>query len=765
MKPTRSFIFTIKVVLTLGCIALVSKLSAQNIAPAGAKPTGPLSSYVDPYIGTGFHGHVFMGVNVPFAAVQLGPTNMSEGWDWCSGYHYSDSLIIGFAHTHLSGTGIGDLGDILLMPATGDVKPSTGKPGNPASGYYSPFSHSDEIAKVGYYSVKLKRYNIKAELTATERVGMHRYSFPKGSTPKVIIDLEEGIGWDRSGENFIRKINDTTIVGYRFSYGWAVDQRIFFTAVFSEKIKGFSVYDSTSIKDGVEHKGKRLKSILSFDPSNTEILVKVGISPVSTDNALANIKAEAPGWNFESIMRKADEKWSEELGKVKVTTSDPAQMKVFYTALYHTMIAPSLFNDHNKDYRGTDKKVYNKASFNNLTTFSLWDTYRAAQPLYTILHPEKVSDMANTMLAIYKQQGKLPVWHLHGNETNCMVGNPAIPVLSEAIMKGYKGFDQELAFEAIKTSAMLEERGLHFVKKYGFIPADSMAESVSIGLEYAIADWNAAQVAKKLNKKEDFQYFKKRAGYYLNYFDPKVGFMRGRLSEKDWRSPFSPFESIHEKGDFTEGNSWQYTWLIPHDVEGMIRMLGGEKTFLNKLDSLFFVKGDMGAKASNDITGLIGSYAQGNEPGHHIPYLYAYAGQQWKTAEKVRYIMDNLYTDKNDGLCGNEDVGQMSAWYIFSALGFYPVNPASGAYVFGSPLVNSAEVKVAKDKILKIEVLNNSKQNKYIQKITFDSKPYHKTYIMHSDLMRGGTLQIEMGAEPVRAFGQKKSDRPRSEYN
>lgn len=753
---TRSLIFCC-VALTFSCGQSYAQNSKQNSLKR-------LTSYVDPYIGTGFHGHVFLGANVPFGAVQLGPTNMSEGWDWCSGYHYSDSTIVGFAHTHLSGTGIGDLGDILMMPAVGQVKIKKGKPGDQASGYYSLFSHKEEVAKPGYYSVRLKRYNIKAELTASERVGFHKYTFPKSNDAKVIFDLKEGIGWDKSEETSIKQINDTTLAGYRYSTGWANQQQIFFTAVFSKPIKKFEIYDTAGVRQGTDLKGDKLKGVAYFDTKDgAQILVKVGISPVSIENAALNIKSEIPAWNFDQMVQKADLAWNKELGKVKVQTQDQHRMRTFYTALYHTMIAPSIFNDHNGDYFGTDRKVHRNAGFTNLTTFSLWDTYRAAHPLFTLLQPQRVNDMVNTMLAIYQQQGKLPVWHLMGNETNTMVGNPAIAVVADAYLKGFKGFDANLAFEAMKNTAMLDERGLSYVKKLGYIPADSLIESVSIGLEYAVADWSLGQAAKKMGKTEDYNYFNKRGHNYMHYFNPETRFMQARVSQNEWRSPFNPFESVHRKNDYTEGNAWQYLWLVPQDVEGLIKLLGGDRKFTAKLDSLFTAKGDMGKEASPDISGLIGQYAHGNEPSHHITYMYAYAGVPYKTAEKTRYIMDHLYTDKFDGLCGNEDVGQMSAWYVFSALGFYPVNPANGTYVFGSPVFNEAELKLQGGKTFKVVTKNNSAVNKYIQKITLNGKPYSKSYITHAEILAGGTLNIEMGSKPSATWGVKPADRPYSE--
>lgn len=739
-------------------------VSEPSISKAMVQKTAlQLTKYVDPYIGTGFHGHVFLGADVPYGAVQLGPTNLSEGWDWCSGYHYSDSTITGFSHTHLSGTGIGDLGDISVMPVVGNVKLTRGKAGDQQSGYYSLFSHAQEVARPGYYSVQLKRYNVKAELTASKRVGFHQYTFPASAASKIILDLKPGIGWDMATETFIRQENDTTISGYRYSKGWAADQRIYFTAVFSKPMKKFSVYDSTVVKNGAELKGTNIKGIAFFDTkSGEQIMLKVAISPVSVENAKLNMKAEIPGWNFGQQVARANDDWNKELGRIVIKNDDLSRMKIFYTALYHTMIAPSVFNDVNGDYLGTDKKVYKNAAFTNYTTFSLWDTYRAAQPLMTLINSEKVSDIVNTFLAIYKQQGKLPVWHLMGNETNTMVGNPALPVVADAYLKGIKGFDKDLAYEAMKSTGMMDERGLKLVKKFGYIPADSVVESVAMGMEYAIADWSVAQVAKQRGNKEDYAYWSKRGANYKNYFDKETRFMRGRIADNKWRTPFNPFQAIHRQDDFTEGNGWQYLWLVPQDVEGLIGLLGGNKPFVAKLDSLFIAKGDMGAESSPDISGLIGQYAHGNEPSHHIAYLYAYAGQPYKTADKVRYIMDNLYTDKFDGLSGNEDVGQMSAWYIFSALGFYPVNPANGMYVFGSPVVNEATLKVGEGKTFSLSVKNNTRANKYIQSVTFNGKPYTHAYILHSDLIKGGKMVMQMGAKPSAVWGVKAADRPYS---
>ena len=713
-----------------------------------------LTQYVDPYIGTGDHGHVFVGANVPFGLVQLGPTNYSQGWDWCSGYHITDSTIIGFGHMHLSGTGIGDLGDISFMPATGDVELRRGSLKDQESGIYSLFRRETEKVKAGYYAVHLDRFNIDVELTATKRVGFHKYTFPKSDASKVIIDLEHGIGWDGPVEGYLVQENDSVISGYRYSKGWAVDQRVFFTAVFSKPMKQFVVSDTTAVQSGTTIKTRKAYGQVMFDTQDKEnIFVKVALSPVSIENAKLNMQSELPGWNFEQTIEFADNSWNEELNKVIIETDDNTVKRTFYTALYHTMIAPSEFCDVNNDYRGADAQMHEKGAFKNYTTFSLWDTYRAAHPLMSIIHPEKMNDIVNTMLTIYQQQGKLPVWHLMGCETDCMVGNPGISVVADAIMKGYDGFDKELAFEAMKKSAMLDERGLNFFKEYGYIPYDKENEALAKCMEYAIADWSIAQVAQKMGKTEDYEYFLKRSKAYTHYFDKSTNFMRGLSSDGKFRTPFNPFESVHRDNDYTEGNAWQYTWLVPHDVKGLVDLFGSKDKFVEKLDSLFIVEGSLGEHASPDISGLIGQYAHGNEPSHHIIYLYPYVGQPWKAADKVREVLSVLYTDKPAGLSGNEDVGQMSAWYVLSALGFYQVEPAGGKYVFGSPIVNVATVKVKDGKVFKIIAKNNSVANKYIQSIMLNGKPYDKYYIGFNDIEAGGTLEFVMGDKPSDTWG------------
>jgi predicted alpha-1,2-mannosidase len=698
------------------------------------------TKYVDPYIGTGDHGHVFVGANVPFGFVQLGPDNISQGWDWCSGYHISDSTIMGFSHTHLSGTGIGDLGDISFMPVTGDVKPERGKPGEPESGMYSLFNRSTEKVRPGYYAVHLDRYDIDVELTATKRTGFHKYTFPTSSDARIIVDLVHGIGWDAPVDGELIQENDTVVSGYRYSKGWADNQKIYFTAVFSSPIKDFLLTEDVSNSER-----RLVTGQLLFDTNESgTVYAKVALSPVSIDNAKKNMNAELPGWDFDGTVAGADAAWNEELNKINFQTGDEKTKKIFYTALYHTMIAPSVYCDVNGDYYGTDKQVHREAPFTNYTTFSLWDTYRAAHPLMTIIHPEKMPDLIHTMLTIYKEQGKLPVWHLMANETNCMVGNPGVCVVADAVLKNVEGFDKNDAYEALKNSVMLDERGQKWMREYGYIPFDKENESVAKTMEYAIADWSVAQVANAMGKTDDYRYFKQLSEGYKHFFDPELQFMRGKNSEGKFREPFDPFHSVHRENDYTEGTAWQYTWLVPHDVEGLVGLFGSKDTFLKKLDSLFIVSGDMGGEASPDISGLIGQYAHGNEPSHHIPYLYTVAGEPAKTAERVREVLETMYTDQPVGLCGNEDVGQMSAWYILSALGFYQVEPAGGRYYFGSPIMDEAFINTGNGKVFNITAKNNSADNKYIKSVTLNGMPYDKPYIDFKDIMAGGTLEFEM---------------------
>lgn len=700
----------------------------------GGYAQASFTQYVNPRVGTGGHGHVFLGANVPFGYVQLGPTEHTRGWDWCSGYHDSDSVLIGFGHQHLSGTGIGELGDVAFLPVADARQKEV------------IFHHANENVRPGYYAVKLQQPNVWVELTATQRAGFHRYTFgADAKKAQLVLDLFQGIGWDKPIDYSLKQTSPSSVVGHRFSTGWAKDQKNYFVAEFSQPIQ-VAAQDS----------GRWL--VTASDVSRP-LMVKVGLSAVSIDNAKLNLQAEIPGWDFRQVVAEADEAWNRELGKVKVETTDSVARRVFYTAMFHTMTAPSVFSDVNGQYRGADGKIH-QGDFTNYTTLSLWDTYRAAHPLMTLIHTDMLSDMAQTFINIYRQQGRLPVWHLMGNETDCMVGNPGIPVLADLVLKGYVK-DKEAAYEALKQTALKEERGLGLLKKYGYLPYDKdpEMETVAKGLEYALADACIAKVARLLGKKADATYFEQRSKSYRKYFDKQTGFMRGIGSDGKFRKPFNPFSTVHRQDDYTEGNAWQYTWLVPHDVHGLVRLFGSEKNFVTKFDSLFVVSGDLGDNASPDISGLIGQYAHGNEPSHHVLYMYNYVGQPWKAARLLRQTMKEMYKDDYDGLSGNEDVGQMSAWYVLSAMGLYQVEPAGGKYIIGSPLFDSAEMNVGKGKSFRIVCKDNSKENIYVQSALLNGKPYSKSYIRYEDMIKGGVLELQMGSQPSR-WGTRPADRP-----
>ena len=739
MKRTYSFLPAAALLLAAAC------------SPSQPAAESDFTRFVDPKIGTGGHGHVFVGANVPFGMVQVGPTSIPQEWDWVSGYHRSDSTVIGFSHTHLSGTGIGDLFDVTVMPVVGEVTYARGTEDDPSSGLWSYADRTREIARPGYYSVPLTRYGITAEMTATSRVGLHRYTFPASDAAAVVFDLENGGCWDKATDTGFRFSDDSTrISGWRYSTGWAKDQKVYFVAEFSKPARGIAYLHPGEMDDSKMPRIAARYARVDFDTEEGEqLLVKVALSPVSVEGAEANLAAELPGWDFEATAAAADKAWNDELSKVKITTEDETAKRIFYTGLYHTMVAPSVFCDVNGDYRGSDYEIHRAPGFTNYTTFSLWDTYRAAMPLMTILHPERMPDIVQTMLHIADEQGRLPVWHLWGNETDCMVGNPGIPVVADAIVKGIEGFDREKAFEAIRKTAMDPGRGNGLRMEHGYIPCDLFNEAVAYDMEYALADGAAARAAEALGRTEEANYFTERSHSYRNYFDPATRFMRGRDSKGGWRTPFNPFASTHRADDYCEGNAWQYTWLAPHDVKGLEGLFGSRAKMIEKLDSLFTVSSVIeGGETSPDISGLIGQYAHGNEPSHHILYLYTMLGQPWKTADKVREVLTTLYHDRPDGLSGNEDVGQMSAWYVLSSLGMYEVEPAGGRYWFGIPLFDRAEVKVPGG-VFVVAAKNNTPENRYVQRITLDGKPYDKPYITHGEVMRGGVLEFEMGPEPA----------------
>ena len=705
---------------------LLLMAAAAILAACSTDTRTSYTSFVDTSIGTGGHGHVFVGASVPFGAIQLGPTSVPVSWDWCSGYHDSDSSVIGFSHTHLSGTGIGDLFDVTVLPVTAPVQDFT------RAGIADKADRSREVSVPGYYSVPLERSGVLAEMTATQRVGLHRYTFPKGSEAALVLDLENGGCWDAVTADSLEVVDDTHIRGYRFSKGWANDQRLWFSAEFS-----------TPFSECTEIAGHHWS--FSF-PGQEKVMLKLSVSPASCEGAASNIAVELPGWDFEAVRKAADEAWNRELGKIDIKTSDNESRTVFYTALYHSMIAPSLFCDNGEPLR--------------YTTFSLWDTYRAQMPLYSIIHSEKENDIMNTFLDIYRAQGKLPVWHLMGCETDCMVGNPGVCVAADAILKGFDGFDTEAMYEAMKASALRPDRGQDLRMKYGYIPSDLFNESVAYEMEYAIADWALAQAALRLGKDEDYRYFAQRSKSYRRHFDPETGYMRGVTASGAFREPFNPYSSNHRADDYCEGNAWQYTWLVPHDFKGLAECFASTGEFdsymdrkhpnrdvlVKNLDRLFSAKEELeGENASSDISGMIGQYAHGNEPSHHIIYFYTMAGKPWKTADLVRKICSDQYSAAPDGLSGNEDVGQMSAWYILSSMGFYQVEPAGGRYWFGSPLFDEVTLHLEGDRTFRIVAEGNSDTNRYIQRIFLNGKPYTKAYFDYRDIMAGGELRIVMG--------------------
>ena len=734
-------------------------LAAGNgVAQRDYSKSEGLLQYVDPYIGSGYHGHVFVGTSVPYGMVQLGPNNIHKGWDWCSGYHYSDSILIGFSHTHLNGTGCTDLGDILIMPLN-DIRTPRGNQDDICDGYASRYSHDNETACPEYYSLLLDRYNIKAELTATDRVGFHRYTYPEGKPASILIDLREGNG-SNAYDSYIRKVDDYTVEGYRYVRGWSPSRKVYFVLKSDKKIKQFTAYDDNTPKPWEQLKVASVKSVLTFG-NVKEVKIKVSLSSVSCANAAMNLQAELSHWDFDKIVKMSADRWNKELARMSVETDNEPAKRIFYTAHYHTMIAPTLYCDVNGEYRGMNDMIYTDPKKANYTTLSLWDTYRALHPLMTVVQPEMVDNVVNSMLSIYRQQDKLPIWPLMSGETNQMPGYSSVPVIADAYLKGFTGFDAEEALQAMKATATYEKQnGIPYVMEKGYIPADKVHEATSIAMEYAVDDWGIAAMARKMGKPEDAATYAKRAHYYKNYFDSSIHFIRPKLEDGSWRTPYDPARSIHTVGDFCEGNGWQYTFFAPQDPYGLIGLFGGDKPFTAKLDNFFTNNDSMGEGASSDITGLIGQYAHGNEPSHHVAYLYAYAGEQWKTAEKVRFIMDEFYTDRPDGIIGNEDCGQMSAWYLLSSMGLYQVNPSDGIFVFGSPCFNKVEMKVRGGKTFIVEAPNNNKENIYIQKVYLNDKPYNKSYITYDDIINGSTLKFVMGKKPNKNFGKAPANRP-----
>lgn len=703
----------------LSVAALVVCFSATAVAATVQN----LTQYVNQYVGTGGHGHTFMGANVPFGLVQLGPTEPTRGWDWCSGYYYDDDELIGFGHMHLSGTGIGCLGDVAFLPVK-DFKQTSTR-----------FKHEAENVHPGYYSLQLTDPNVLVELTATERCGFHRYTFKDGAKAQLALDLSQCIGWDKLNDCLLTQESTTRLTGFRRSNGWAADRRIYFSIDFSQPV---TVHRLDSME----------RVVVSVADNTKPLLVKVALSPVSIDKAKLNMQAEMAGWDFDATVKAADDAWNRELARIQIQTNDQTKKRVFYTAMYHLMTSCSKFNDVDREYRGADGKVH-KADFTNYTTLSLWDTYRAAHPLMTVAFPEMQRDFAQTFLNIYKQQGRLPVWHLMGSETDCMVGNPGAIVLADLTMKGFVE-DKELALEALKATQMKDIRSLGLLKEHGYIPwnLEPENETVAKALEYCAADDGVAKVAKLLGKVDDYEYFFNRSRSYKKYYDPETRFLRAVGTDGKFRLPFNPFFAEHRTNDYTEGNAWQYTFLVPHDVKGLINLFGSDKAFMSKLDSLFFVEGWAGDNASPDMSGMTGQYAHGNEPSHHVIYMYNYAGRPDKAAPLLRKMLNEMYLDQPDGLSGNEDVGQMSAWYILSSVGLYQVDPVGGRFVIGSPLFDKATVNVGAGKTFTVVAKNNSDQNIYVQSARLNGKTLKNSYIEFNDIRHGGTLELVMGPKP-----------------
>jgi predicted alpha-1,2-mannosidase len=710
---------------------LIVSCKENNITKA--QKDSPLISYVNPFIGTGGHGHTYPGATMPFGMMQLSPDTRLDGWDGCSGYHYSDSEIFGFSHTHLSGTGVSDYGDILLMP-TNKVVFNNGADGK--EGYKSKFSHKKEVAEPGFYKVHLDDTNIDVALTVSERSGMHQYQFPSEKNQVVILDL---VHRDKVLKAKINKISDTELSGFRFSEAWATDQRLFFSIKTSHP---FNDVLQSPTKKGMP--GAQKIALTFINPNNEPVYIKIGISAVDVAGAKMNLTQEIGDKSFEELKKIAQNKWEQQLDKIVVESEDVDHKTNFYTSLYHTMIAPNLYQDVDGRYRGMDKKIHESKEHTHYTVFSLWDTYRAAHPLYTIIEQERTNDFIKTFIKKYENGGIMPIWDLAGNYTGCMIGYHAVPVIADAFLKGIKDYDVDKAFEAMKHSATRDKLGLDSYKNYGFIPVEKESESVSKTLEYAYDDWTIAQMAKSLGKKDDFKTYTLRAQNYKNVYDPSSQFMRGRF-RNTWFAPFDPYEVNF---NYTEANSWQYSFYVPQDVSGFINLLGGKDKLEAQLDKLFVAEDKTSGRHQVDITGLIGQYAHGNEPSHHMAYLYNFVNKPHKTQEKIRQILTELYTNEPDGISGNEDCGQMSAWYILSSMGFYSVTPGSNEYIIGAPLFKKASINLENGKVFTIEAAAVSEKNKYIKSVTLNGKEYPFSYLKHADIVAGGSLSFEMTDTP-----------------
>lgn len=718
---------------------------------------------VDLMIGTDATGNMFPGATLPFGGVQLSPDTYNTGC--CSGYHYTNKTILGFSHTHLSGTGCPDFGDILIMPTTGEINVDPGTEGNPGSGYRSRFDHKDEMAVPGYYSVLLKDYNIKAELTASSHCGFHKYSFPESNQKNVIIDLEHDITSDDEPKEdcYIRIVNEYEVEGFRHSRGWASDQYVYFTAIFSQPIINHEIYIDDELIDGTEYESKNIQLALSFNKNINEIDIKVGISSVSIEGARNNLKTELGDLSFDQATESAEEIWKKELNKIKIEGGTKEQQTIFYTALYHALLTPNIYSDVDGKYRGMDHEIHENDGFDYYHVFSLWDTYRAVHPFFNIMQPEKNRNFIKTMLKQYEHSGLLPVWELGGCENNCMIGYHSVPVIADALIKGNDEFDKDLAMEAILKSGAQNQKGIDIYRDYQFIPREDVANSVSKTLEYSYDDWCIAQYAKKMGNMEVYKEYIIRSQYYQNHFDSETGLMRPRHGNGKFLEDFDPLMvSMLEVGDYTEANAWHYSFYVPHDIPKHIALVGGDEKY-NELLHTFFTLTVDDQDTYSDFVGKFGQYAHGNEPSHHMPYLYNYTGTAWKTQEMVRKTMDELYTIQPDGLCGNDDCGQLSCWYMFSAMGFYPVCPGQDIYVIGSPIFDNVTLELPNGKSLSIIAENNSDKNLYIQSVEINGKDHPYSYIKHDEIINGGEVKFVMGSVPNNEWGSKPEHRPYAE--
>lgn len=712
------------------------------------------SALVNPFIGTGGHGHTFPGASRPFGMMQLSPDTRLEGWDGCGGYHYSDSLIYGFSHTHLSGTGIPDYCDILLMPFTGEVKWKN-------KDYASPFSHKMEKASAGYYAVQLEKHQIFAELSTALRSGMHRYRFDNNSTEgKILIDLQHR---DEVLDATLEIVNETTVKGSRRSRSWAKDQQLFFYLQFDRPMTSYGVAANDELQPGINNAGgKNIKAFFGFSlDENKEVRVRIGISGVSSENARQNLEAEIAHWDFDRLRREAEADWNQELGKIEIKGGTKDQQVAFYTALYHTLLAPNVYTDVNGEYRGTDGKVHKAEGFTNYSVFSLWDTHRAQHPLQTIINRGRTLDWIKTFLAQYRQGGMLPVWELSGNETYCMIGYHSVPVITDAWQKGIRDFDAPLALKAMRDYAESDRFGLSAYRRQGFISNEDDHESASKTVEYAWDDWCIAQFAGWMGDTAASNLYRKRSLYYRNLFDPRVKHIRGKV-QGFW---YHPYDATEVNNFFTEGNSWHYSFTAQQDINGMIQLYGGQKAFAAKLEELFTTRSKLSGRDQADVTGLIGQYAHGNEPSHHMAYLFNYAGRPWRTQEIVHKICTEFYPNDPDGLIGNEDCGQMSAWLVLSAMGFYPVTPGSDVYVLGTPLFEEVKIKLENGKVFRLSAKNHRPGNFYVKNVLLNGKPHPATFFRYASLASGGELVFEMDNQPAYTRGVRESDRPRSKVD